>query len=133
MRSRFRQAHNCLMKAITSIRKHLSWCFLFPCPWMDLREKDPWIFGYSNIPCHNLCPSKYLQSWPHRSSKQNLLSVLDLFSPPSYQPLPSSRSSWLQSLSVSVLYCCFCPISPCAAFFSFLLFLYLFLFLLSDF
>lgn len=75
MYSRFRQAHNCLMKIFSSIRKHLSWCSLFPWLWMDLWDNAHmhlWLVQYS---FHNLCPSKYFIGLTSSFPKQNILSI----------------------------------------------------------
>lgn len=59
MYSEFRQAHNCLMKTISSFRKHLSWCFLCPSLRLVLCEKHLYALGIFQYSFHNLCSPKY--------------------------------------------------------------------------
>lgn len=74
------------MKIFSSIRKHLSWCFLFPQLWIDLCEnthRHLWLFQYS---FHNLCPSKNFLGL-NSSFLRKIFSTLDLFPLPLYKPL----------------------------------------------
>lgn len=127
MCSKFRQAHNFLMKTVSSIGKRLSWCFLFPTLWLDLREKHVCIYGDS---FHNLCSPKCFLGLT--SSLSQVKSSPTCFpychASLSLFPVPHGHSHVLYFL----LCCCFCPIFPCAAF-SFLLLLYLFMCLLINF
>lgn len=125
MYSEFRQAHNCLMKTISSFRKHLSWCFLCPSLRLVLCEKHLYALGIFQYSFHNLCSPKY--------SLRLMLSFYQAKSSLYWTCFPHLQGSFFpfqvlhghnHFLSFVLCYC-FCPVLPCAAF-SLLLLLYFF-------